>query len=83
MNFAGIRGGLISFVVDRNPSKQSMFMPGSRIPIVGEERLRSEKPDYVVVLPWNLIEELSAQLAYVHDWGGKLVTAVPELKIVG
>lgn len=81
MNFAGVRGDLITFVVDKNPAKQGKFMPGSRIPIVAEERLRELKPDYVVVLPWNLIDEVRAQLEYVTEWGGKFVTAVPALKV--
>lgn len=82
MNFAGIRPDLIAFVVDRNPAKQGKFMPGSRIPIVDEERLRQELPDYVVILPWNLRAEVMAQLAYVREWGGKFVTAVPTLEIL-
>jgi hypothetical protein len=56
-------------------------MPGSRIPIVSEDRIREARPDYVVLLPWNLKEELSEQLEYVRGWGGRLVTAVPELSI--
>lgn len=82
MNFAGIRPDLIQFVVDRNPAKQGKFMPGSRIPIVGEELLRNERPDYVVILPWNLREEIVQQLAYVREWGGKFITAVPDLKLL-
>ena len=82
MNFAGIRSDLIQFVVDKNPAKQGKYMPGSRIPIVGEERLIEERPDYVVILPWNLREEIMHQLAYVQEWGGKFMTAVPILKLV-
>lgn len=81
MNYAGIRSDLIQFVVDRNPAKQSKFMPGSRIPIVDENRLRKSKPDYVVILPWNLKSEISHQIAYVRDWGAKIVTAIPHLEI--
>ena len=80
MNYAGVRPDLIAFVVDRNPAKQGRFMPGSRIPIVDEERLRAERPDDVVLLPWNLRDELMAQLDYVRAWGGRFVTAVPELR---
>jgi SAM-dependent methyltransferase len=82
MNFAGVRPDLISFVVDKNPAKQGKFMPGSRIPIVSEDRLIEERPDYVVILPWNLREEIMQQLAYIDEWGGKFVTAVPDLKLV-
>jgi hypothetical protein len=81
LNYAGIRADLIDFVVDRNPAKQNKFMPGSRIPIVSEERLKQAKPDYVLILPWNLKAELSDQLAYVNNWGGRLVTAIPYLEI--
>ena len=82
MNFAGIRPGLIHFVVDKNPAKQGKFMPGSRIPVESEERLWKERPDYIVILPWNLREEIMEQLAYVQEWGGKFVTAVPSLEVV-
>lgn len=81
LNYAGIRADLIDFVVDRNPAKQGKYMPGSRIPILPEERLKQEKPDYVLILPWNLKSELEVQLAYVKSWGGKLVTAIPRLEI--
>jgi SAM-dependent methyltransferase len=82
MNYAGVRPDLIAFVADRNPAKQGGFMPGSRIPIVDEARLRAERPDDVVLLPWNLRDELTAQLEYVRAWGGRFVTAVPELRFV-
>jgi len=80
MNYAGVRPDLIAYVVDRNPAKQGRFMPGSRIPIVDEARLRADRPDDVVLLPWNLRDELMAQLDYVRDWGGRFVSAVPELR---
>jgi SAM-dependent methyltransferase len=82
LNFTGVRPDLLPFVVDKNPSKQGKFMPGSRIPIVDEARLQSEKPDYVVLLPWNLYSELSTQLDYIRQWGGKFVTAVPVLRVL-
>jgi 2-polyprenyl-3-methyl-5-hydroxy-6-metoxy-1,4-benzoquinol methylase len=82
MNYAGIRPDLISFVVDRNPAKQGKNMPGSRIPIVDESRLQEEKPNYVVILPWNLKNEVIQQLEYVRAWDGRFVTAIPELRIV-
>jgi len=82
MNYAGVRPDLIAYVVDRNPAKQGRFMPGSRIPIVDEARLRTDRPDDVVLLPWNLRDELMAQLDYVRGWGGRFVTAVPELRCV-
>lgn len=81
LNYAGVRPDLLSFVVDRNPAKQGRFLPGSRIPIVGEERLRVERPDYVVILPWNLRAEIMTQLAEIRSWGARFVTAVPRLEV--
>ncbi len=81
MNYAGVRPDMISFVVDLNPAKQRKYMPGSRIPIVPEAVLREARPDYVVILPWNLKNEVMEQLAYIREWGGKFVTAVPQLEI--
>jgi SAM-dependent methyltransferase len=82
MNFAGVRADLLSFVVDRNPAKIGTFMPGSRIPIVSEERLRRDKPNYIVILPWNLTAEVVAQLSYVREWGASFVTAIPRLEVL-
>lgn len=81
INYAGIRPDLISRVVDRNPAKQGKYLPGSRIPIVDETCISTEKPDYVVVLPWNLCSEVISQLAYIREWGGEFVTAVPQICI--
>ena len=81
MNFAGLRPDLIPYVVDRATAKQGKFMPGSRIPIVAEEHLRADRPDLIVILPWNIRGEVMDQLAYVRDWGGRFVTAVPELSV--
>lgn len=79
LNFAGIKPDLIAFVVDKNPAKQGLFLPGSRIPIVDEQRLKAEKPDRVVILPWNIQTEIMNQHSYISDWGGKFVTAIPAL----
>ncbi|MEI7431225.1 MAG: class I SAM-dependent methyltransferase, partial [Betaproteobacteria bacterium] len=81
MNYAGIRPDLISYVVDRNPAKQGKYMPGSRIPIVDESRLMETKPDFIVILPWNLGAEVTAQLEYFREWGGQFVVAVPALSL--
>lgn len=81
LNFAGCRRDLLSYVVDRNPAKQGKYLPGSRIPIVAEDVLYRDRPDYVIVLPWNLKAEVTAQLVRVRDWGGEFVVAVPELEI--
>jgi len=81
LNYAGVRPDLLSYVVDRNPAKQDKFLPGCRIPVVAEMHLKQTQPDYVVILPWNLREEVTAQLAYIREWGGQFVTAVPILEI--
>jgi ubiquinone/menaquinone biosynthesis C-methylase UbiE len=81
LNFAGVRPHLLPYVVDKNPAKQNKFMPGSRIPIVNEAHLQAHRPTHVLILPWNLKDEVMAQLAYVREWGGKFVTAVPRLEI--
>lgn len=82
LNYAGIRQDLVSFVVDKNPAKQGRYLPGSRIQIIREACIREIRPDYIVIFPWNLRDEIALQLAYVKDWGGKFVTAVPKLEIV-
>lgn len=82
LNFAGTKKDLLHFVVDASPHKQNKYLPGVHIPVFSEEKIRSEKPDYIVILPWNLKEEISAQLAYIQDWGGKFVVAVPQLEII-
>lgn len=81
LNFAGIRPDLLPYVVDKNPSKQNKYMPGSRIPIVEESHLKADRPDLILILPWNLRDEVMAQLSYVHEWGGCFVTAVPKLEV--
>lgn len=81
LNFAGVKPDLIPFVVDQNPAKQGKFLPGSRIPIRDETWIEKEKPDYIVIFPWNLSNELKEQLKYVRAWDGQFVTAVPEMRI--
>ncbi len=81
LNYAGVRPDLLPFVVDRNPAKQGKYMPGSRIPVVAESYLSEQKPDYILILPWNLRTEITEQLAYIHEWGGQFVTSVPTLKV--
>ncbi len=81
INYAGIRSDLLSFVVDQSPAKQNKYLPGSRIPIVEELVIREIKPDFVLILPWNLQDEIAEQLKYIKQWGGKFVTAVPSLVI--
>ncbi len=82
LNYAGVRKDLIPFVVDRSPAKQGKLLPGSRIPIVAEDRIQQERPDWVIILPWNLKQEIIAQLAYIREWGGRFVMAVPMLEMM-
>ncbi|MBC3934903.1 class I SAM-dependent methyltransferase [Undibacterium rugosum] len=82
LNFAGVRPDLLPYVVDINPHKQGKCMPGSRIPIVHLDHLIQDRPDFVLILPWNLEQEISADLHMVCNWGGRLVFAIPEWKIV-
>ncbi len=81
LNYCGVTSDDISFVVDRNPAKQNHLLPGSHIPVRAPEALALEKPDYVIILPWNLFEEISSSMGHINDWGGRFVTAVPEVKI--
>jgi 2-polyprenyl-3-methyl-5-hydroxy-6-metoxy-1,4-benzoquinol methylase len=82
LNHCGIRSDLLAYTVDRSPWKQGKFLPGTHIPIHAPEHLAETRPDYVLVLPWNLREEISQQLEYVRDWGGRLVFPIPALEIV-
>ncbi|MFD6071041.1 class I SAM-dependent methyltransferase [Amycolatopsis lurida] len=82
LNHCGIRPDVLRYTVDRNPYKHGRFTPGTRIPILPPERIEADKPDYVLVLPWNLRKELTAQLSFVDEWGGKLVFPIPHLEIV-
>ncbi|SFF18156.1 class I SAM-dependent methyltransferase [Thermoflexibacter ruber] len=81
LNYCGIKKDLISFVADKSPYKQGKYLPGSHIPVVSEEELKAEKPDFVVIFPWNIQKEIEEQLSYIRSWNGKFVVAIPELKI--
>ena len=81
LNYCGIKNDLIEFIVDRAASKQGKFMPGSHIPIFPEDKIKDYRPDYIVILPWNIKEEIAQQLAYIKSWNGKLVTVIPHLEI--
>jgi SAM-dependent methyltransferase len=82
LNYCGIKGNdLIEFVVDASPYKQNKLLQGSRIPVYGKEKIETYKPDFVIIFPWNLKDEISEQLNYVRVWGCKFVIAIPELKI--
>ncbi len=84
LNYCGVKGqDLIKFVVDASPTKQDKFLPGSHIPVVNEAEIKKYRPDYVIILPWNLESEIRQQLNYIEEWGGQFVTFIPELKIFG
>ena len=82
LNYAGIKNDLIEFVVDKSPYKQGKFMPASHIPIVEEKEIQELKPDYILILPWNIKDEIITQLNYVKMWNCKFVVAVPQLEII-
>lgn len=82
LNYCGIRTDFLDYTVDRNPYKQGKFTPGTRIPIYPPERIRETRPDYVFILPWNLKDEIMAQMAYIREWGGKFVVPIPKLQVL-
>jgi hypothetical protein len=82
LNYCGIRTDLIDYTVDRNPFKQGKFLPGTRIPIHAPDRIAQTKPDLVLILPWNLKNEIAAQLAYVRQWGGRLAVPIPKVEVL-
>jgi 2-polyprenyl-3-methyl-5-hydroxy-6-metoxy-1,4-benzoquinol methylase len=82
LNHCGVRSDLLQYTVDRSPVKQGKFLPGTHIPIYAPERLAETRPDYILVLPWNLRDEITAQLGYTRSWGGRLVFPIPTLEVV-
>ena len=83
LNYCGVRTDFLEYVVDRSPHKQGKFLPGTHIPIVGPERIAATRPDYVLILPWNLTGEIRQQLAFVADWGGRFVRPIPTVEVLG
>jgi hypothetical protein len=82
LNYCGIRTDFLEFTVDRNPYKQGRFLPGTHIPIYAPERIKECRPDYILILPWNLEAEIVSQLAYARDWGGKFIVPIPMARIL-
>ena len=82
LNYCGVKNDIIDFVVDANPHKQNKWLPGSHIPVVHEEYLKKIMPDYVIVLPWNLTNEITDQLAYIRKWGARFVVPIPRLQLL-
>jgi SAM-dependent methyltransferase len=84
LNYCGVKGDdLITFVVDASPHKQNKYLPGSHIAVVDPSAIREYKPDYILILPWNLKTEISEQLSYVKEWGGRFVVPIPEIRLFG
>jgi hypothetical protein len=82
LNYCGIKNDLLEYVVDANPHKQDKWLPASHIPVVAESHLKEDRPDFVLILPWNLREEITRQLAYIKDWGGRFVIPIPHLELI-
>jgi hypothetical protein len=82
LNYCGVRTDFLDYTVDRNPVKHGKFLPGTLIPIFDIPKIKETKPDYVLILPWNLKDEIIEQHHYIRDWGGKFVVPIPELKIL-
>jgi SAM-dependent methyltransferase len=82
LNYCGIRTDLLSYTVDRNPYKQGKYTPGTHIPILSPDTIRDTRPDYIFILPWNLKDEISTQMSFVRDWGGKFIVPIPEPQIL-
>ena len=82
LNYCGIGTDLLEFTVDRNPYKHGRYTPGTRIPIYPVEKLREARPDIVLILPWNLAEEIAEQHAYISDWGGKFAVPIPRVRVM-
>ncbi|MHB1545672.1 MAG: class I SAM-dependent methyltransferase, partial [bacterium] len=81
LNYCGVKKDLISFIVDKNPYKQNKFLPGSHIPIVSEDVLIKEKPEFIIIIPWNIKDEILNQLAYARKWNSKFITVIPKFAI--
>lgn len=82
LNYAGVKPDLLAYVCDAGPSKQGKFLPGSHIPILDPSVLEHRKPDILLVLPWNIVEEVTHQHAYIREWGGRFAVAVPEVRVL-
>ena len=82
LNYCGIRTDLLDYTVDRNPYKHGRFLPGTHIPVYPTERLAETRPDYILILPWNLQKEIVKQLDYARGWGAQFVIPIPEVRVI-
>ncbi|HDS01579.1 MAG TPA: SAM-dependent methyltransferase, partial [candidate division Zixibacteria bacterium] len=81
LNYCGIREDFLDYVVDRSPHKQGKYLPGSHIPVFSPQHISETRPDYLLILPWNLREEIMEQMRYIREWGGKFVVPIPEVQV--
>ena len=81
LNYCGIRNDFVDYTVDLSPHKQGLFLPGTHLPIYSPEKINETKPDYVLILPWNLKDEIMQQMDYIKKWSGKFVVPIPELQV--
>jgi SAM-dependent methyltransferase len=82
LNYCGIRQDFLDYTVDRSPHKQGRYLPGTRIPVYAPEKLRETRPDYVLILPWNIKDEIIGQMAHIREWGGKFVVPIPRVQVI-
>ncbi len=81
LNYCGIGSDFIDYVVDRSPYKQSLYLPGTHLPILGPEKISDTRPDYLLILPWNIKDEIMAEMTHIREWGGKFVVPIPEVEV--
>ena len=82
LNYCKIKNDLIEYVTDLSPYKQGLFLPGSHLPIKSPEEIKKSKPDFIIIFPWNLQDEIMKQIDFIREWGGKFVIPIPNLKII-
>jgi hypothetical protein len=82
LNYCGLRTDFIEYTVDRSPHKQGLFLPGTHIPIFHPEKVRETRPDYLLILPWNIKEEIMAQMGHIREWGGRFIVLIPEVMVI-
>lgn len=82
LNYCGIRTDFLDYVVDRSPFKQNKYLPGTHIPVKDPDKIREDMPDYVLILAWNLKDEIIEQMGYIREWGGRFVVPIPEVQVL-
>ena len=82
LNYCGVGGDFLDYVADLSPHKQGKFLPGTHIPVVAPARIRETRPDYLLILPWNIKDEVMAQNAFVREWGGRFVIPIPRIAVL-